>query len=67
MGRDHEGGGLTEVESLCLTALIEFLDTTGSPRRVLCDGLLTFAMSVHALHELFCTNFMGAVQRFDHH
>ena len=40
---------------------------TGSPRRVLCDGLLTFAISVHALHELFCTNFMGAVQRFDHH
>ena len=35
MGRDHEGGGLTEVESRCLkarclTALIEFLDTTGS-------------------------------------
>ena len=28
MGRDHEGGGLTEVESRCLTALIEFLDTT---------------------------------------
>ena len=30
MGRDHEGGGLTEVESRCLTALIEFLDTTGA-------------------------------------
>ena len=39
----------------------------GSTSRVLCEGLLTFAISVHALHELFCSNFMGSVQRFEKH
>ena len=37
----------------------------GSNSRVRCEGLLTFAISVHALHELFCTNFRGSVQRFE--
>ena len=37
----------------------------GSSSRVLCDGLLTFAISVHALHEMFCANFTGAVQQFE--
>ena len=37
----------------------------GSNRRVRCEGLLTFAISVHALHELFCTNFKGSMQRFE--
>ena len=37
----------------------------GSNRRVRCEGLLTFAISVHALHELFCTNFNGSMQRFE--
>ena len=37
----------------------------GSSSRVLCDGLLTFAISVHALHEMFCANFTGAVQKFE--
>jgi asparagine synthase (glutamine-hydrolysing) len=39
----------------------------GSNSRLLCEGLLTFAISVHALHELFCSNFMGSVQRFERH
>ena len=37
----------------------------GSISRVRCEGLLTFAISVHALHELFCTNFTGSMQRFE--
>lgn len=37
----------------------------GSNRRVRCESLLTFAISVHALHELFCTNFKGSVRRFE--
>ena len=37
----------------------------GSNSRVRCEGLLTFAISVHALHELFCTNFRDSVQRFE--
>ena len=36
----------------------------GSNRRVRCESLLTFAISVHALHELFCSNFKDSVQRF---
>ena len=39
----------------------------GSNSRVRCEGLLTFAISVHALHELFCTNFRGSMQRFERH
>ena len=39
----------------------------GSTSHVLCEGLLTFAISVHVLHELFCSNFMGSVQRFEKH
>ena len=39
----------------------------GSTSRVLCEGLLTFAISVHVLHELFCSNFMGSLQRFEKH
>ena len=36
----------------------------GSNRRVRCESLLTFAISVHALHELFCSNFKDSLQRF---
>ena len=36
----------------------------GSNRRVRCESLLTFAISVHALHELFCRNFKDSMQRF---
>ena len=37
----------------------------GSNRRVRCESLLTFAISVHALHELFCANFNGSAPRFE--
>lgn len=36
----------------------------GSNHRARCEGLLTFAISVHALHELFCGNFKGSMTRF---
>ena len=37
----------------------------GSNRRVRCESLLTFAISVHALHELFCADFKSSMQRFE--
>ena len=36
----------------------------GTNRRVRCESLLTFAISVHALHELLCCNFKDSMQRF---
>ena len=39
----------------------------GFTSRVLYEGLLTFAISVHVLHELFCSNFIGSLQRFEKH